>query len=179
MTFYVNLYAGPGSGKSTGAAFIFSMLKMHDVNAEYVPEVAKDLAWEGTLRVFYDQFAIGAEQHKRQFRLLGKADVVVCDSPLIQQQVYCQDKMFGELMDNLASRYDNRNYFIKRGKSFNPKGRNHNLEQAITVDENLLKLLDEKKVPYTTVNGTVQGYMTIVDQVLAELNIPRKIQVIG
>lgn len=179
MTKVINLFAGPGSGKSTGAAYVFSMLKMHDVNAEYVPEVAKDLAWEGTLKVFYDQFAIGAEQHKRQFRLLGKADVIVCDSPLLQQQVYCADAAFGRLMDDLFARYDNRNYFIKRGKKFNPAGRNHNLEQAITVDENLLKLLNDKKVEFTTINGNVQGYNIIVDQTLAELGIQRKIQVIG
>ena len=34
-TLIVNLYGGPGSGKSTGAAYIFSMLKMVGVDAEY------------------------------------------------------------------------------------------------------------------------------------------------
>jgi adenylate kinase family enzyme len=42
----VNLYGAPGSGKSTGAAYIFSKLKMAGVDAELVTEFAKDKVWE-------------------------------------------------------------------------------------------------------------------------------------
>ena len=42
----VNLYGAPGSGKSTGAAYIFSKLKMAGVDAELVTEFAKDKLWE-------------------------------------------------------------------------------------------------------------------------------------
>lgn len=38
----VNLYGAPGAGKSTGAAYIFSQLKMRGVNAELVTEFAND-----------------------------------------------------------------------------------------------------------------------------------------
>ena len=41
----IQLYAAPGSGKSTGAAYIFSKLKMAGVNAELVTEFAKDKVW--------------------------------------------------------------------------------------------------------------------------------------
>ena len=44
-TLIVNLYGGPGCGKSTGAAYLFSKLKMAGVDAEYVPEFAKDKVW--------------------------------------------------------------------------------------------------------------------------------------
>ena len=37
-TLLVNLYAGPGAGKSTGAAYIFAKLKMAGVDCEYVSE---------------------------------------------------------------------------------------------------------------------------------------------
>ena len=40
-TLLVNLYAGPGAGKSTGAAYIFAKLKMAGVDCEYVSEYAK------------------------------------------------------------------------------------------------------------------------------------------
>lgn len=46
MTLYVNLYGGPGTGKSTGASYIFSKLKLAGVEAELVTEYAKDLVWE-------------------------------------------------------------------------------------------------------------------------------------
>jgi adenylate kinase family enzyme len=34
----VNLWGGPGSGKSTGACYIFAQLKLLGVNCEYVSE---------------------------------------------------------------------------------------------------------------------------------------------
>ena len=37
-TLLVNLYAGPGAGKSTGAAYIFAKLKMAGIDCEYVSE---------------------------------------------------------------------------------------------------------------------------------------------
>lgn len=45
-TLLVNLYAGPGAGKSTGAAYIFAKLKMAGVDCEYVSEYAKDRVWQ-------------------------------------------------------------------------------------------------------------------------------------
>lgn len=45
-TIVVNLFAGPGAGKSTGAAYIFAMLKMHGIDCELVTEFAKDKTWE-------------------------------------------------------------------------------------------------------------------------------------
>ena len=48
----VNLFGAPGAGKSTGAAYIFSQLKMNGINAELVTEFAKDKVWEGSTEVF-------------------------------------------------------------------------------------------------------------------------------
>lgn len=46
MTKVINLFGGPGCGKSTGAAYIFSLLKMKGMNVELVTEFAKDKTWE-------------------------------------------------------------------------------------------------------------------------------------
>lgn len=51
----VNLFGTPGSGKSTGAAYIFSQLKMAGINAELVTEFAKDKVWENNEEVFKNQ----------------------------------------------------------------------------------------------------------------------------
>ena len=51
----VNLFGAPGAGKSTGAAYIFSQLKMRGINAELVTEFAKDKVWEGSKAVFENQ----------------------------------------------------------------------------------------------------------------------------
>ena len=45
-TIIVNLFAGPGAGKTTCAWEIASELKKRNIQAEYVPEYAKELVWD-------------------------------------------------------------------------------------------------------------------------------------
>jgi len=47
----VNLFAGPGTGKSTTMAGLFSELKFMGVNCEQAPEFAKEKVWEGSLDI--------------------------------------------------------------------------------------------------------------------------------
>ena len=58
QTIIVNLFGAPGAGKSTGAAYIFSKIKMAGVNAELVTEFAKDKVWEESKEVFNNQIYI-------------------------------------------------------------------------------------------------------------------------
>ena len=78
----INLYGGPGSGKSTCAAYIFSQLKMHGINAELVTEFAKDKVWENNTEVFKNQAYLFGKQSYRISRCKCKLDVIVTDSPL-------------------------------------------------------------------------------------------------
>ena len=59
----VNLYGAPGAGKSSGAAYIFSKLKMAGVNAELVTEFAKDKVYEQSKKVFENQAYIFGKQY--------------------------------------------------------------------------------------------------------------------
>ena len=59
----INLFGAPGAGKSTGAAYIFSKLKMHGINAELVTEFAKDKVWEESKAVFNNQAYIFGKQY--------------------------------------------------------------------------------------------------------------------
>ena len=50
-TLLVNFYAGPGTGKSSTMAGVFSELKWMGVNCEMAPEFAKEKVWEGSLNI--------------------------------------------------------------------------------------------------------------------------------
>ncbi len=46
----INLWAGPGAGKSTTAAGLFNLMKIRGYNVELVTEFAKEMVYEGRLR---------------------------------------------------------------------------------------------------------------------------------
>ena len=83
----VNLFGSPGTGKSTGAAYIFSQLKMRGINAELVTEFAKDKVWEESKAVFNNQAYIFGKQYFRISRCADKVDVVITDSPRLYRSM--------------------------------------------------------------------------------------------
>jgi len=80
----INLWGGPGTGKSTTAAGLFSLMKLKGYDVELVPEYAKDLTWEGHHNKLADQNYVFAKQHRRIARLVEHdLDYVITDSPLL------------------------------------------------------------------------------------------------
>lgn len=170
----VNLLGAPGAGKSTGAAYIFSMLKMKGINAELVTEFVKDAAWENNDSVISDQIYIFGEQYHKIKRLENKVDVVVTDSPLFLSAIYNKhkiplDKYFDDLVMYVFNSYDNLNYVITRDKKYNPKGRLQTEEESDEIHNQILHKLEENNINYTAVWGNINDYNIIVDQILQAL----------
>ena len=168
----VNLYGAPGSGKSTGAAYIFSRLKMAGVNAELVTEFAKDKVWEESKAVFQNQQYIFGKQYFRLTRLEGKVDVVVTDSPILlsayyggnESRIAREFQRFVEVVANEAfSHYD---VFIRRVKPYNPAGRFQNEEESDSIARELVTFLADKDVSLRHYDGDIAGYDQIVSDIL-------------
>ena len=90
-TYIINLFGPSGCGKSSGAAYIFSKLKMAGVSCELVPEYAKDKVWENNEEIFnpMNQVYIFGKQFYRISRLIGQVKYVITDSPILLSNVYC------------------------------------------------------------------------------------------
>lgn len=166
----INLFAGPGAGKSTGATYIFSKLKMAGVDAEYVSEFAKDKVWEENERVFHNQFYITGKQAWKIARCNGKVDVIITDSPILLGAMYCEDNP--DLIPGIKyefKKYDNLNFFIERVKKYNPNGRNQTLDEAKKIDKETLKFLDSCGESYAVIDGSQDGYDKAVNLILKKL----------
>lgn len=167
-TIVVNLFGGPGSGKSTGAAYIFSQLKMRNINAELVTEFAKDKTWENNLEALKNQSYIFGKQSFRLSRLNGKVDVIITDAPLINSIIYNNDEVLGdkfnEVVKNVHNSFTNYNVFIKRVKKYNISGRSQTEEEAKLLDKKIKDILN--KFDYTEVEGNVDGYNEIVSNIM-------------
>jgi adenylate kinase family enzyme len=169
----INLYGAPGAGKSTGAAYIFSQLKMMGVNAELVTEFAKDKTWENNQTALNNQAYVFGKQYYRISRCEKQVDVIVTDSPLMLSLIYNQDNNLGEdfnnVVRNVANSYKSKNYYITRTKEYNPAGRNQTAEESDELGNSIYQMLTDENISFTSLNGDLFSYDIIVNQILKEL----------
>ena len=152
----INLFAGPGAGKSTTAAGVFRLMKLSGYNVELVTEYAKDMTWEKRFNTLSDQLYMFGKQHRRQHRLKGQVDYVVTDSPLLLSLFYKPEdysEHFEPFVLDMWNMYDNRNFFIDRTKPYVTIGRNQTEEEARAIDRRILNTLGLLAPGFITVPG--------------------------
>ena len=170
----VNLYGPPGAGKSSGAAHIFSELKMAGVNAELVTEFAKDKCYEQSKKVFENQAYIFGKQYFRITRCKDDVDVIVTDSPLALSIVYNNDPVLGEsfnqLVRDVRESFDDMNYFVCRVKKYNPKGRFQTEKESDKLSQEILDFMSAEGISFCPINGDREGYDKVVVDILKRLD---------
>ena len=150
-TIVINLYGGPGVGKSTIAAGLYYRMKQLGISCELVSEFAKEAIYDGNKKIFNDQYYIFGTQHYRMLRLMGEVKYIICDSPLLLCPIYnkIKDNIFEELVYNEDIKFQQINYFISRTNKYDIAGRNETEEQAYLIDIKIQKLLVDKNIYYT------------------------------
>lgn len=166
----INLFAGPGTGKSTTCAALFAELKYAGHNTEMILEYAKSAAWEGRLagsKIENGKYSPPSKIAKAQEYIFGKqsfalsrvADEVefcVTDAPLLLGLVYMPKDFY---MPSLRSTileafnsYDNLNIVLKRNKPYNTCGRIQTKEEAEELDDLIIKQLVDNCIEYYTLD---------------------------
>lgn len=180
----VNMFAGPGAGKSTTAAGVFSLLKMHGVGCELVTEYAKDLVWEERKLTFDNQLYLFAKQHHRQWCLRNKVDLIITDTSLLFNNIY------GKLYDRFDSdiiydyvleefhKFDNLNFVVERVKAYNEVGRNETKEQAELIDNYIKEYLSDNDILYFPITGTAEGINTAVSTIFNRIGVLKKYKIV-
>jgi hypothetical protein len=159
----VNLFGGPGVGKSTHAAGLFYRLKQAGINAELVTEFAKELVWEERSVALAMQPYILGKQFARLERLRNKVDIAITDSPLMLSIHYnTRWRCLPDFVHELASSFENLNLLLEREPTrvYNPAGRYQDEQGAKAVDVSIVQILNAYKVlyeiiPYFTDSGKI------------------------
>lgn len=160
----INLFAGPGSGKSTTAARIFAQLKERQVSVEHVGEYVKAWAYKKQQIKKWDQIYLFGKQQQYEYRYLSAGvKNIVTDSPCFLSVVY--SLFYGkQTAENIASalamlckEYDQDhpclNIFLNRGdKPYVQEGRYQSYESAQQVDKFMKDTLWKYNKPFVEID---------------------------
>lgn len=178
-TTVLSLYGGPGSGKSTSAAFMFAELKHNSVNAELVREYVKDnWAWEKRPIGVFDQFYFLGKQIRREAQLFGKVDYVVTDSPVWLVAYYAEryarrhirhatmSAVMGYYEQARVEGHEHVHIWVRRSKAYNQAGRYETEEQARHVDSELRPFLEGHGIQLKEVDTDPRALAVFVHQLI-------------
>lgn len=153
----INLFAGPGAGKSVTRAGVFVKLKLRGENVEEVTEYAKDIVYEQRYNLFTEQDFIFAEQHRRQRRLIAHdVKYTITDSPILLSLLYRPSdyyKTFEAFCLEVFHSFNNISIFIDRPEKYEQQGRNEDEAQAKEKDFQMMELLWTRNIPFYVVKA--------------------------
>lgn len=159
----INLFGGPGSGKSTTAAALFAYLKNKGIDAELVGEEAKAQLYWGSAQQLQNQVLLAGLQYARLKNLERHGcKLAISDSPLIMQLAYCEQtpyfKELSALIRKINDEFLNTNVRVIRTKHYSPFGRvQKTVEEAAGFDAIIDKLVS---FDYS-ITGDASGQLSI------------------
>lgn len=163
----INLFAGPGAGKSTAATYIFSVLKMRGYDCEYISEYAKDLVWQGKLDNFNCQFGITGRQAMMIYRLFNKVEIIVTDSPIALGSVYADSPELAQTCIIEFNKYSDVNYnvYLQRNADFKDNGRRHDQKTSLSYDKKIKGMLDYNGFSYIETVSRQSDLDLLIDKI--------------
>ena len=162
----INLFGGPGSGKSSTAAGVFNLLKKKGVNCEYVHEEAKEFTWEGRVKTLACQPYIFGKQMRDQWRLKGQVDIAITDSPILLSLAYVGPEWpesFKTYVVDQFNCFNNFNIFLRRSREYNHVGRSQTEMEAKKLDWKILEILLDTETKYSILDADETVETKIVD----------------
>lgn len=152
----INLFGGPGAGKSTAALGLAYELKKRWASVELVNEFAKELVWADSAHLLSQQNYVFAHQEHRLNRLIGKVEIAITDSPLLMSAFYAPADYpvsFKQSVFDLFQVYQNINIFVERSHEYAAEGRIQNEEEADALSESMKRFLSENGIPYYSITA--------------------------
>jgi len=177
MSKLINLFGGPGIGKSSIAAGIFYKLKKKHISCNNPYEFPKTLAWDNNIPAIKDQLYVFANQHRGIAQSYGKVDYIIIDSPIMFSTIYHSyytkgypaefyGDSFHQMVVDLHKKYDNINILLERAEGqHNSEERFQDLKQSLEIDKLCKKILEKYDIPYHVIkvgNKTVKEILKLI-----------------
>ena len=166
MSKVINLFGGPGIGKSSIAAGLTYKLKKKHISCDNPYEFPKLLAWDNNGEAIKDQLYVFSNQHRGITKSWGKVDYIILDSPILLSLIYKSyydsnntypQRLYGESFDRMVldtfNQYDNINIVLERSEegAHNEKERYQTLDMSKDLDRTIEDTLIKNNIPYHTI----------------------------
>jgi len=165
----LNIFGGPGSGKSTTAARVFSYLKEHGYKCELVTEYAKDVTWEEAFNKLNNQLYIFAKQNHRIWRVSDKVDIIITDSPLILSLVYGKNLSINlqKLIVEEYVKFPQLSVYLQRVVPYEQTGRSQDEVGAKKIDRAIKKTMKNIGLEFDLIipgdSNSTEPIITLID----------------
>ena len=167
----INILGGPGVGKSTMAARVFSDMKSSGWEIELVQEKIKEWVYDGIYPKSFDQFYIFAQQLHREDRILKSENtIIITDSPIFLTTSYAEhgkctgSRQMIEIAREFERKYPSINVIIKRQFDYNKNARYHSEEEAREMDVYIYRHVGVQYGIVPTIITSVDGLYEIIDK---------------
>lgn len=186
-TIVINLFGGPGAGKTTMAHELVAELKKANVEVEFVGEYAKELIYSNKLEMLdgsvENEVKIANEKKRRIDMYNGKVDVIVTDAPILASAIYFKEKhgdseesqVFTETLKKYSDEYNNLNFQVQRGDYYEERGRVHTREESLVLDDINRTFLNEHYPNYDVLNQS--DTQKVVDAITQNIGHIREVEV--
>ena len=150
----INLFAGPGGGKTATGLELAGLMKKIGMSCEYAPEAVKSHVWDNNQRALSCQPKIFGDQLNELHKLDGKCDFIVTDSPLtinLLHNGFGVTQNYKNWIVEIFNMFDNINILItvdRETHKYEESGRYESKERAAEMDIENNKMLIENNIPF-------------------------------
>lgn len=180
MSKIINLFGGPGIGKSSIASGLTYKLKKKHITCDNPYEFPKILAWDKNFSAISDQLYVLANQHRGIVKSYNKVDYIILDSPILLSLIYkdyynkettypssLYNKHFDNMILEMHNSYDNINILLTRNNQSNHNNneRYHNKKESKDLDLKIEKELNDNNIKFHKVevgDNTVKKIYKII-----------------
>lgn len=171
-TLIVNLFGGPGAGKSAFAHGLMYELKVLGIDCELASEYAKDIYYEESPKKLDNQVYVFGKQLHRLRRINGKVNVIVTDAPLLHSIHYDANKSeaFKNLILEEHFKFTNLNIFLTRRHDYNQNGRFQDEAGATQISNSIEKILTDNAFDLHYFDATRENLKVIADVIVQKMS---------